>query len=74
MKISEIRALQESELTAKMNSLYKELFALTAKRKLNQVEKPHMFSLIKKDIARIKTILNDLKKQKKENKVEKNKS
>jgi len=67
MKISEIKALQEGELKAKLDSFYKELFALTAKRKLNQVEKPHLFSLIKKDIARIKTVLNDLKKQKKEN-------
>jgi len=67
MKISEIKALQESELKAKLDAFYKELFALTAKRKLNQVEKPHMFTSIKKDIARIKTVLNGLKKEKKEN-------
>jgi large subunit ribosomal protein L29 len=67
MKISEIRALQESELKAKLDAYYQELFALTAKRKLNQVEKPHMFSLIKRDIAKIKTVMNELKKAKKGN-------
>ncbi len=64
MKIKDIRVLQETELSAKLKDLFQELYKLNSARSLNQVDKPHKFCLIKKDIARIKPVINELKKQK----------
>ena len=61
MKLQELRALSKEELIQKEKTLKEELFKLNAQRYSGRVEKPHMFSLIRKDIARIKTILNETK-------------
>lgn len=61
MKISELRNLSREELLAKEKSLKEELFKLNQQRYTSRVEKPHMFSLIKKDIARIETLLHERK-------------
>ena len=58
MKIQELRALSQEELAQKEKSLKDELAKLNIQRYGGRVEKPHMFSLIKRDIARIKTLLN----------------
>lgn len=57
-KISELRNLSRAELLQKEKALKEDLFKLNMQRYGGRVEKPHMFSLIKKDIARIQTILN----------------
>lgn len=62
MKIQELRNLEEGELLQKEKSLKDELYKLNQQRYGGRVEKPHMFSVIKKEIARIKTILNQRKK------------
>jgi large subunit ribosomal protein L29 len=59
MKTQELRSLSKEELLQKEKSLKDELYKLNMQRYGGRVEKPHMFSLIKKDIARIKTILNE---------------
>ncbi|MCK5580598.1 MAG: 50S ribosomal protein L29 [Candidatus Omnitrophica bacterium] len=59
MKTEEIKALSVEDLNAKEKSLKKELFDLKYQRKLGRVERPSMFKLIKKDIARILTIRNE---------------
>ncbi|HOX54724.1 MAG: 50S ribosomal protein L29 [Candidatus Omnitrophica bacterium] len=64
MKIKEIRDLSTDDINQKKNDLKKQLYALNYDRKVGRVEKPHMFSLIKKDIARINTILNERKRKK----------
>ncbi len=64
MKIKELRNLSKEELIHKEKTLKEEIFKLNKQRYTGQVEKPHMFSLIKKDIARIKTILNEKKETK----------
>lgn len=64
MKIKEIRDLSTEDINQKKNDLKKQLFHLNYDRKVGRVEKPHMFQLIKKDIARINTILNDRKRTK----------
>ncbi len=56
-KIKDLLNLSEQELKNKEASLYQELFKLNQQRYSGRVEKPHLFSLTKKDIARIKTIL-----------------
>ena len=63
MKTKDLRALSKEELSQKQNALTEELFKLSQQRYTGRVEKPHMFTLIKKDIARIKTILNDKKEK-----------
>lgn len=63
MKISELRNLTKEDLLAKIKTLKNELFKLNLQRFGGRVEKPHMFSLIKKDIARINTILNEKKEK-----------
>jgi len=63
MKPQELRALSQEELIQKEKSLKDELAKLNVQRYGGRVEKPHMFSLIKKDIARIKTILNAKKEK-----------
>jgi large subunit ribosomal protein L29 len=59
MKIQELRNLSKEELLQKEKAFKEELFKLNLQRYAGRVEKPHMFSLIKKDIARINTILNE---------------
>jgi len=61
VKAQELRALSREELAQKEKSLKEELFKLNMQRYGGRVEKPHMFSLIKRDIARIQTILNETK-------------
>jgi large subunit ribosomal protein L29 len=57
-KIQELSNLSKDELLVKERALKEELFKLNAQRYSGRVEKPHMFSLLKKDVARIKTLLN----------------
>ncbi len=63
MKIQELRNLSKEELLQKEKDLRVELFKLNLQRYAGRVEKPHMFSLLKKDIARINTILNKKKEK-----------
>ena len=56
MKASEIRNLSASELDAKLAELKDELFKLRFQQAVNQLENPTRIKVVKKDIARIKTI------------------
>lgn len=58
MKIQELRGLSKEELLLKEKSLKEELFKLNLQRYGHGVQKPHMFSHVKRDIARIQTLLN----------------
>lgn len=64
MKIKDLRALSDQELKQKETSLREELSKLNQQRFASRVEKPHMFSLVKKDMARIKSILKERKETK----------
>ncbi len=57
-KIKDLSNLSRAELLEKEKGLKEELFKLNLGRYSGRVEKPHMFSLIKKTIARIETILH----------------
>jgi large subunit ribosomal protein L29 len=57
MKINEISELSSSDLIQKEKTLKKELFDLNYLKRVGTVEKPSRFKQIKKDIARILTIL-----------------
>lgn len=60
MKASEIKKLSPSELDAKLLELKDELFKLRFQQAINQLDNPMRISAVKKDIARIKTVIRDI--------------
>ena len=64
MKASEIRDMTAQELENKLDDLKKELFALRFQHTVNQLDNPSRLKAVKKDIAKVKTIIreNELKK------------
>ena len=64
MKIKELRELGPEELVQKAKDLKKELFDLNFQRRHGRVEKPGRFRTIRRDIARILTLLNDTEAKK----------
>jgi large subunit ribosomal protein L29 len=63
METKELRNLTSEELIQKSLSLKQELFALRESRYAAKMEKPHRVSQVKKDIARIFTILKERESQ-----------
>ena len=63
MKAKELRALSREDMQAKGKALKEEWFKLNEQRYTGRVEKPHRFSQVKRDIARIKTIENEKKEK-----------
>ena len=59
MKAKEIKNLSVEELTKKLNELKKDLFMLRMQHATNQLENPLQIAVVKKDIARIKTIIRE---------------
>ena len=59
MKAKEIRALSVEELNKKQKQLKAELFNLRFQLAINQLENPMRIAVVKKDIARIKTIIRE---------------
>jgi large subunit ribosomal protein L29 len=57
MKIDDIRGMTPDQLAENLLSLKKEQFNLRFQAATGQVEKTHRSSLVRKDIARIKTVL-----------------
>ncbi len=55
--LNEINALSAAELASKKVALKEELMKLRFKGAAGQLEKPHVVSEIKKNIARIETVL-----------------
>jgi large subunit ribosomal protein L29 len=59
MKIDDVRALTADQLADQLVSLKKEQFNLRFQAATGQIEKTHRVGEIRKDIARIKTVLRD---------------
>ena len=59
MKASEIRELSAEELNAKLGDLKKDLFNLRLQHAVNQLYNPKKIVEVKRDIARIKTIIRE---------------
>ncbi|MFN3515444.1 MAG: 50S ribosomal protein L29 [Phenylobacterium sp.] len=57
MKIDDIRAMSPDQLAEALLNLKKEQFNLRFQAATGQVEKTHRFDEVRKDIARIKTVL-----------------
>ena len=54
----ELRKMSAEELSAKLKELKEELFTLRFQHAINQLENPHKIVEVKKDIARVMTVLN----------------
>ena len=61
MKAKDLKEFTDSELTDKEKQLKKELFELNGQRQIGRVEKPASFRSIKRDIARILTVISERK-------------
>ncbi|MBE6624556.1 MAG: 50S ribosomal protein L29 [Ruminococcaceae bacterium] len=59
MKTNEIREMSSQDLEKKLKELKQELFNLRFQHAINQLDNPHKIADVKKDIARVKTILNE---------------
>ena len=57
MKIDEIRGMTPDQLAEQLVSLKKEQFNLRFQKATGQVEKTHRVGEVRRDIARIKTVL-----------------
>ena len=62
MKMNELRNMSAAELTAKVKELKAELFNLRFQHAINQLENPMRIQTVKRDIARINTVLSSLDK------------
>ena len=60
MKSESLRELSREDLSAKVASLKEELSKINYLKRVGQVDKPHRFREIRKNIARIYTILNEM--------------
>ena len=59
MEIKKIRTMSQSELATEENKLKKELFNLRFQHVTGQLENPVKMKEIKKDIARVKTVIRE---------------
>ncbi|EDM98957.1 ribosomal protein L29 [Pseudoflavonifractor capillosus ATCC 29799] len=59
MKATEIRKMSAAELEAKLGDLKKDLFQLRLQHATNQLDNPVRIAQVKKDIARVKTLIRE---------------
>ena len=63
MTAKELRDLTQSELELKLKSLKEELFNLRFQLAINQLDNPMRITAVKRDIARVSTVLRELADQ-----------
>lgn len=59
MKADKVREMGETELTAKDRELQEQLFKLKMQKATGQLDNPARIQQIRRDIARVKTILKE---------------
>ena len=60
MKTSEIRKMSKEDIMKKITEIKTELFDLRMKQATGNLDKPHRINALRKDVARLKTVLNEL--------------
>ncbi|MCW9013118.1 MAG: 50S ribosomal protein L29 [Gammaproteobacteria bacterium] len=60
--VKDYREKSEAELNEELLNLRKEQFNLRMQRGAGQMSKPHLFNSVRKDIARLKTVLTEKSK------------
>ena len=58
-EIKEVRSLSVEKLEQKLQELKKDLFMLRMQHATNQLDNPLQIAAVKKDIARVKTIIRE---------------
>lgn len=58
MKANELREKSVEELNTELMSLLKEQFNLRMRKSTGQLNQSHLLSKVRRDIARVKTVLN----------------
>ena len=61
MKAADLKKMSAEELNAKLKELKGELFNLRFQHAINQLENPHKIADVKKDIARVMTVIGEKK-------------
>ena len=61
MTAKELRDLSQSELELKLKSLKEELFNLRFQLAINQLDNPMRITAVKRDIARVSTVMRELR-------------
>ena len=59
MKATELRNMSASDLEKKLAELKDELFKLRFQHTINQLDNPHKIAEVKKDIARVMTVISE---------------
>ena len=59
MKAAQVREMNKADLEKKLSELKAELFNLRFQHAINQLENPMRLVEVRKDIARVKTILRE---------------
>ena len=62
MKASELRNMSADQLTAKLKELKAELFNLRFQHAINQLENPMRIQTVKREIAKVNTVLSEIAK------------
>jgi large subunit ribosomal protein L29 len=57
MTLDEIRELTPNELCSRKKELRQEIFHLRLQQQAGQLEKPHLLTLMRREIARLETVL-----------------
>ena len=60
MKAAQVREMNKADLEKKLSELKAELFNLRFQHAINQLENPMRLVEVRKDIARVKTIIREL--------------
>jgi large subunit ribosomal protein L29 len=63
MDARELRAKKESELREELSGLLREQFNLRMQRGIGQLATPHDLRRVRKDIARVRTVLNEKREE-----------
>ena len=59
MKVGEVRDLDVDELRQRVKDLDDQLFRLRIQKSMGQLEAAHKLKLLRRDLARIKTVLRE---------------
>jgi large subunit ribosomal protein L29 len=63
MNAHDLRAKNESELRDELSGLLREQFNLRMQRGIGQLATPHELRRVRKDIARVRTVLNEKREE-----------
>jgi len=61
MKFAELQKKTDTELATEMDGLYQEQFALRMQKAVGQLARPDRVKKVRREIAQIKTLINERK-------------